>query len=144
MPCPPKIIIPNTTNVSNAALTSRTLTRATGRSLQLCEPGLRGEKGEKGETGLDANVTSELNTFVQYGSVDVSGTLISMSTTIFVASFAKPFKTLPVVILTMKDGAFCASLNSTSASGFTAFVTNTTPVTLSFHASIQYMALCAS
>jgi Alpha-L-arabinofuranosidase B, catalytic len=144
MPCPPKILIPNTTNLSSSALTSRTLTRATGRSLQLYSPGVKGERGEKGDAGLDANVTSAENTFVQYGSVDVSGSLISMATTMFTARFATPFTSDPVVILTVKEGGLCASLNTTSKTGFTAFVTNTTGVSLTYNASVQYMAMCGS
>lgn len=147
--CPPKIVVPRTTNMSSAMLVSKKLVYTTGTLRGTTGPtgatGATGANGATGATGASSNVTAASPAFVQYGSVVVSGTILARASSSFSGFFPTAFKTPPTVVCTVSGVAgMSVSLLSVTQSGFTGYVTNTTSVPYGYDGAVQYFAICSS
>ena len=147
--CPPKVVVPKTTNMSSAMLVSKQLVYTSGTLRGSTGPtgatGASGAQGPTGATGAPSNVTATSPAFVQYGSVAVSGVLNSLASTTFSGFFPTPFITRPTVVCTVNGVAgMSASLLSVTQTGFTGYITNTSGFAYSYNGAVQYFAISSS
>jgi len=146
--CPPKIVVPNVSNVSSATLMARQLVRTSGSLRGSTGPsgatGSTGATGATGPTGAASNVIGTSPAFVQYGSKPISGILENLDSSNFTADFPRPFQGIPTVIVSVAGvPGFTASLKFVSAYSFTGFYTNTSKFPMEFRGNIQWVAIGA-
>jgi hypothetical protein len=145
--CPPLIILPKATgNLSNATLVSKQIINSTGTFRGGTGPtgatGARGSTGPTGATGPANNVDTASPSYIQFGSVDISGTLLPFDNTTFTGSFPVTFSSKPTMVCSIANAAgLSASLSFLDEASFQGYVFNTTNVTLHYNGAVQWFAL---
>lgn len=145
--CPPLIILPKATgNLSNATLVSKQIINTTGSFRGGTGPtgatGAHGSTGSTGATGPANNVDAASPTYIQFGSVDISGTLLPFYNTTFTGSFPVTFSAKPTMVCSIVNAAgLSASLTFLDQTSFQGYVCNVTNVTIHYNGAVQWFAL---